>query len=53
MKKVLHADIKMHPRVPKCWTAQMLDGFQGLQRCDVFVSAVQNGAPVQLQDFTI
>ena len=30
----------------------MLDGFQGLQRCDVFVSAVQNGAPVQLQDFT-
>jgi len=52
VKKVLHADIKMHPRVPKCWTAQMLDGFQGLQRCDVFVSAVQNGAPVQLQDFT-
>jgi len=42
----------MHSRVPKCWTAQLLDGFQGLQGCDEFVSAVRNGAQVRFQDFT-
>ena len=52
VRKVLQADVKMHPRAAKCWTAQMLDGFQGLHRCDDFVSAVRNGAPIKLQDFT-
>jgi len=52
VRKVLQADVKMHPRAAKCWTAQMLDGFHGLHRCDDFVSAVRNGVPIKLQDFT-
>lgn len=43
VRKVLQADIKMHPRVANYWTAQTLDGFPGLYRCDSFVYAVKNG----------
>ena len=30
----------------------MLDAFQGLRRCGVFVQAVRQSAPLSLQDFT-
>eukprot|EP00983_Pelagomonas_calceolata_P057964 1145304-Pelagomonas_calceolata.AAC.1 len=30
-------------RVPSCWTAQILDGFQGLRHCDSFVTAMKQG----------
>ena len=30
----------------------MLDVFQGLRRCDVFVQAVRQCVPISLQDFT-
>ena len=42
----------MHSRATGCWTAQMLDGFQGLQKCEEFVQAVWRGAPIRIQEFT-
>jgi hypothetical protein len=47
---VQQADMSLHARAPSCWTAQVLDAFQGLQR-DTFVQAVKQGAPISLQYF--
>ena len=33
-----------------CWTAKVLDEFQG--RCDVFVQAVRQSVPISIQEFT-
>eukprot|EP00983_Pelagomonas_calceolata_P022412 704804-Pelagomonas_calceolata.AAC.1 len=43
LRRVLKADLNIHSRKPSCWTAQVLNGFQGLQCCDSFVQAVQQG----------
>eukprot|EP00983_Pelagomonas_calceolata_P027861 874147-Pelagomonas_calceolata.AAC.1 len=53
-RRVLKADLNIHSREPFCWTAQVLDGFQGLQRrgCDSFLQAVRQGTPIPLQEFT-
>eukprot|EP00983_Pelagomonas_calceolata_P078215 1154193-Pelagomonas_calceolata.AAC.1 len=32
LRKVLKADLHLHSRAPSCWTAQILDGFEGLRR---------------------
>eukprot|EP00983_Pelagomonas_calceolata_P077895 1154059-Pelagomonas_calceolata.AAC.2 len=52
LRKVLKADLHLHSRAPSCWTAHILDGFQGLRRCESFVTAMKQGAPISLQDFT-
>ena len=52
VQKVLRADMSIHSREPSCWTAKVLDAFQGLRRCDVFVQAVRQSVPISLQDFT-
>ena len=52
VRKVLQADIEIHSRVVKCWTAQLLDGFQGLHRCDDFVQEVWTGTAIKIQDLT-
>ena len=52
MQKVLRADVSIHSREPSCWTAKVLDAFQGLRLCDVFVQAVRQSVPISLQDFT-
>ena len=52
MQKVLRADLSIHSREPSCWTAKVLDAFQGLRRCDVFVQAVRQSVPISLQNFT-
>eukprot|EP00983_Pelagomonas_calceolata_P060584 1146448-Pelagomonas_calceolata.AAC.2 len=31
---------------------KILDGFQGLRRCESFVTAMKQGTPISLQDFT-
>eukprot|EP00983_Pelagomonas_calceolata_P007259 236495-Pelagomonas_calceolata.AAC.1 len=41
-----------HSRAPSCWTAQSLDSFQELWRCDSFVAAMKQSTPVSPQDFT-
>eukprot|EP00983_Pelagomonas_calceolata_P084122 1156299-Pelagomonas_calceolata.AAC.1 len=52
LKKVFQADCNMHSRASGCWTSQMLDGFQGLQKCDEYVQAVWSSAPVKIQGLT-
>jgi len=52
VQKVLRADLSIHSREPSCWNAKVLDAFQGLRRCDVFVQAVRQSVPISLQDFT-
>eukprot|EP00983_Pelagomonas_calceolata_P009627 311200-Pelagomonas_calceolata.AAC.1 len=52
LRRVLKADLKNHSREPSCWTAQVLDGFQGLRCCDSFVQAARQGTPIPLQEFT-
>eukprot|EP00983_Pelagomonas_calceolata_P000293 9395-Pelagomonas_calceolata.AAC.1 len=32
LRRVLKADLNLHSREPSCWTAQVLDAFQGLRR---------------------
>eukprot|EP00983_Pelagomonas_calceolata_P052710 1142962-Pelagomonas_calceolata.AAC.1 len=49
LRKILKEDLHLHSRTPSCWTAQILDRFQGLQRCESFVTAMK---PISLQDFT-
>eukprot|EP00983_Pelagomonas_calceolata_P065011 1148403-Pelagomonas_calceolata.AAC.1 len=41
VRKVLKADLHLHSRGPSCSTAQILDGFQGLWRCESFVTAMK------------
>eukprot|EP00983_Pelagomonas_calceolata_P039491 1137209-Pelagomonas_calceolata.AAC.2 len=52
LRRVLKADVHLHSRAPSCWTAEVLDGFQGLRRCESFVTAMKQGTPISLQDFT-
>jgi hypothetical protein len=52
LRSVLKADLNIHSREPSCWTAQVLDAFQGLRRCDSFVEAVRQGTPISIQEFT-
>ena len=41
VQKVLRAHVSIHSREPSCWTAKVLDAFQGLGCCDMFVQAVR------------
>eukprot|EP00983_Pelagomonas_calceolata_P047660 1140746-Pelagomonas_calceolata.AAC.3 len=50
LRKDLKVDLHLHSRNPSCWTAQILDGFQGLRRCESFVTAIKQVMPVSLQD---
>eukprot|EP00983_Pelagomonas_calceolata_P122916 1160951-Pelagomonas_calceolata.AAC.1 len=52
LRRVLKADLNIHSREPSCWTAQVLDAFQGLRRCDFFVQAARQGTPDPNQEFT-
>eukprot|EP00983_Pelagomonas_calceolata_P134461 1162063-Pelagomonas_calceolata.AAC.1 len=38
--------------VEENWTAQVLDAFQGLRRCDSFAQALRQGTPIPIQAFT-
>eukprot|EP00983_Pelagomonas_calceolata_P012135 388846-Pelagomonas_calceolata.AAC.1 len=51
LRRVLRADLNIHLREPACWTAQFLDAFQGLRRCDFFVQAVRQGTLIPTQEF--
>jgi len=51
LKKVFQADRNMHSRATGCWTAQLLDGFQGLRKSEEHVQAVRSGAPIRIQEF--
>eukprot|EP00983_Pelagomonas_calceolata_P001141 39761-Pelagomonas_calceolata.AAC.1 len=51
LRRVPKADLNIHSREPYCWTAQVLDAFQGLRRCDFFVQAVRQGI-IPIQEFT-
>eukprot|EP00983_Pelagomonas_calceolata_P002903 95931-Pelagomonas_calceolata.AAC.1 len=50
LRKVFNADL--HSRAPLCSTAQNLDGFQGLWRCESFITAMKQGTPISMEDFT-
>eukprot|EP00983_Pelagomonas_calceolata_P025845 809773-Pelagomonas_calceolata.AAC.1 len=52
LRKVLREDLQSHSRAPSCWNTQILDAFQGLRRCESFVTAMEQGMPISLQDFT-
>eukprot|EP00983_Pelagomonas_calceolata_P028982 908618-Pelagomonas_calceolata.AAC.1 len=36
----------------KCWTAQLIQGFQGLRRSEIFEQAVRSGSAISVNDFT-
>eukprot|EP00983_Pelagomonas_calceolata_P015144 482419-Pelagomonas_calceolata.AAC.1 len=50
--RVLKADLNINLREPARWTAQVLDAFQGLRRCDSFAQAVLQGTPISIQEVT-
>eukprot|EP00983_Pelagomonas_calceolata_P011079 357273-Pelagomonas_calceolata.AAC.1 len=52
LRRVLKADLNIHSSEPACWTAQVLDAFQGLRPCDSFARAVRQGTPIHIQEFT-
>eukprot|EP00983_Pelagomonas_calceolata_P101382 1158690-Pelagomonas_calceolata.AAC.9 len=49
LRRVLKADLNPNLHEPSCWTAQVLDAFQDLRRCDFFVQAVRQGTPIPIQ----
>eukprot|EP00983_Pelagomonas_calceolata_P013179 420978-Pelagomonas_calceolata.AAC.1 len=49
LRRVMKADLNIPSREPACWTAQVLDAFPGLRRCDSFAQAVQQGTPIPIQ----
>eukprot|EP00983_Pelagomonas_calceolata_P033361 1044696-Pelagomonas_calceolata.AAC.1 len=53
LRRVLKADLKRSCDIhlPACWTAQVLDAFHGLRRCNSFAQAVRQGTPIPLQEF--
>eukprot|EP00983_Pelagomonas_calceolata_P016440 518837-Pelagomonas_calceolata.AAC.1 len=53
LRRVLTADLNIHLPEPSCWTAQILDAFQGLWRCDSCVQAVRQGTPIPIQEFQV
>jgi hypothetical protein len=62
LSRVLKVDLSIHSRDPSCWTAfsflgircfsRVLDAFQGLRRCDLFMQAVWQGTSISIQEFT-
>eukprot|EP00983_Pelagomonas_calceolata_P012804 409863-Pelagomonas_calceolata.AAC.1 len=48
LRRVLKADLNIHSREPACWTAQVLNAFQGLRRCDSFAQAVRQGTAIPI-----
>ena len=52
VQKVLRADVSIHSGESSCWTAKVLDAFQGMRRCNVFVQAVRQSVTISFQDFT-
>eukprot|EP00983_Pelagomonas_calceolata_P030107 943214-Pelagomonas_calceolata.AAC.1 len=48
LRRVLKADLNIRSREPSCWTAQVLNGFQGLRYCETSVQAVRQGTPIPL-----
>eukprot|EP00983_Pelagomonas_calceolata_P009870 319553-Pelagomonas_calceolata.AAC.1 len=52
LRRVLKADLNIHSHEPACWTAQVLDAFQGLRRRDSFAQALRQGTPIPTQEFT-
>eukprot|EP00983_Pelagomonas_calceolata_P060038 1146200-Pelagomonas_calceolata.AAC.1 len=52
LRRVLKADVNIYSRDPSCWTALVLDAFQGLRRSDSFVQAVRQGTTIPIQEFT-
>eukprot|EP00983_Pelagomonas_calceolata_P024904 783171-Pelagomonas_calceolata.AAC.2 len=52
LRKVLKADLHLHSLAPACWTAQILDGFQGSRHCESIVTLMKQGTPISMQDFT-
>eukprot|EP00983_Pelagomonas_calceolata_P076506 1153442-Pelagomonas_calceolata.AAC.1 len=51
-KVKFHCNLVTYLTHPPCWTAQVLDGLQGLRRCNSFVQAVRQGTPIPIQKFT-
>eukprot|EP00983_Pelagomonas_calceolata_P003140 103066-Pelagomonas_calceolata.AAC.1 len=52
LRRVLKADLNIRSREPACWTAPVIDAFQGLRRRDSFAQAVWQGTPIPIQEFT-
>eukprot|EP00983_Pelagomonas_calceolata_P101939 1158749-Pelagomonas_calceolata.AAC.1 len=52
-KKIKVYAIREGGELESCWTAQVLDAFQGLRHCDSFVQAVQRGFPISTQEFVL
>ena len=48
--------MSIHSREPSCWTAKVLDAFQGLRQCDVFVQVITaykwQSVPTSIQEIT-
>eukprot|EP00983_Pelagomonas_calceolata_P024603 774881-Pelagomonas_calceolata.AAC.1 len=46
----MQADLKLQPKDDKCWTAQLMQAFQGLRNSEDFVQAVRSGGAISMHD---
>ena len=55
MRKVWRADLNMsaHPRAKKCWTAQVVAAFEGLQGRDRYRQAICTGTAINVKEFAV
>eukprot|EP00983_Pelagomonas_calceolata_P086913 1156852-Pelagomonas_calceolata.AAC.2 len=52
LSRVVQADLKLQSKDDKCWTAQLLQAFQGLRNSENFEQAVRSGGAPFINDFS-
>jgi exonuclease III len=52
LRRVVQADLKLRFKDKKCWTAQLVQAFQGLRKSDIYEQAVRTGGAISINDFT-
>eukprot|EP00983_Pelagomonas_calceolata_P014981 476005-Pelagomonas_calceolata.AAC.1 len=49
-RRVVQADLKIQSKDDKCWTAQLMQAFQGLRNPENFDQAVRSGGAISVND---
>eukprot|EP00983_Pelagomonas_calceolata_P006300 208810-Pelagomonas_calceolata.AAC.1 len=49
---IMQADSKLQSKDNKCWTAQLIQAFQGFLSSEIFEQAVRSGGAISMNEFS-
>eukprot|EP00983_Pelagomonas_calceolata_P008126 264209-Pelagomonas_calceolata.AAC.1 len=53
LRCVVRADLKLQSKDDKCWTAQLIQAYQGLHSSEIFEQAVRTGGAISMNDYSV